>query len=335
MNNPQNWRELLNQIISDPQEKQRIVDRLKINPVTLVRWASSKSNPREDKLHSLLDIVHPHYRKQFVELLAEEFPSVLHTSSPLVDTPSEIPSTFYAHVLNAHTTSPTFLHESAISTLIVQQILAYLDHYAQGMLVAIVSCVPPSPGHKVRSMRMTMARNNRAFDEQQRAEQRTIFVGIESQVGHTISVGHTTVLRTFEEKERLFPSQSASGGSIAIYPLLLADSTAGCLYVTTSGENFFSADHLSLLQDYANLLVLAFDPDTFYNLADIELGVMPPYNNQLPLLGTFQQRVNKKIVDALREQKPLARPNAEKKVWQELEEELLQLALHTNRHNNT
>ncbi len=32
------WHELLGRIISDPQEKQRVVNELGINPITLNRW---------------------------------------------------------------------------------------------------------------------------------------------------------------------------------------------------------------------------------------------------------------------------------------------------------
>src|SRR5579883_2024761 len=57
----QSWRELLGKIIADPQERQRLADTLNINPITLTRWATHKSNPRPDNLRPLIEVL-PQYR---------------------------------------------------------------------------------------------------------------------------------------------------------------------------------------------------------------------------------------------------------------------------------
>ena len=68
------WRILLGQIISDPQEQQRLAQAVGVLPVTLIRWATSTSRPRQESLHLLIKAL-PHYRQQLVASLQEEFPS--------------------------------------------------------------------------------------------------------------------------------------------------------------------------------------------------------------------------------------------------------------------
>ncbi len=120
MKEPETWRELLGQVTSDHQEKQRIADVVGVNPITLMRWATNKSNPRLDNLRPLLSAL-PRYRQQLARLIAVEYPHVLNAPPAVTEIAPEIPSAFYARVLNAHTTSPSLLRGSAVSILILQQ----------------------------------------------------------------------------------------------------------------------------------------------------------------------------------------------------------------------
>lgn len=74
-----------------------------------------------------------------------------------------------------------------------------------------------------------------------------------------------------------------------------------------------------LLHYYSNLLTLAFATSDFYDLKEIHLRKMPPLSLQEPLLAYFSRRVS-----AVMEERDLTRPEAERIVRQEIEEELIQ-----------
>jgi transcriptional regulator with XRE-family HTH domain len=67
------WRILLDKVISDPQERQRIAQTLGVRSATLTRWTTNKSNPRQDNLLALLDAL-PDYRQQLSDSMKKEFP---------------------------------------------------------------------------------------------------------------------------------------------------------------------------------------------------------------------------------------------------------------------
>jgi hypothetical protein len=75
MNERAAWRILLGQIISDPQEQQRLAQAVGVQAMTLLRWASGTSSPRQEKSLHLLIKALPHYRQQLLASLQEEFPS--------------------------------------------------------------------------------------------------------------------------------------------------------------------------------------------------------------------------------------------------------------------
>ena len=324
MQEVRSWRELLGRIMSDSQEKQRIAEALNVNPITLVRWAENKSNPREDKLRPLLDAL-PQYRKQLGALITEEYPHVVIDGPPTEIDLREIPASFYAQALRTYTTSLPILRSSAVCTLILQQILEHLDPHLLGMIAGIIQCVPPAPGQKVRSLRSTLGRGTASW--QNYTGTYTVFLGAESQSGSAVSTGHPIVVQSHEEKVRLYPTHHFRlEESSAAYPILLSNRIAGCLCVSSTQPDYFSPDHLNLIQGYVDLVALTFNDDEFFDLGSIELGVMPPRDLQRPRIAHFQQRVIQRMIQLLPGGRFLRRPEAELLVWQDLEEELLQIA---------
>ncbi len=79
------------------------------------------------------------------------------------------------------------------------------------------------------------------------------------------------------------------------------------------------------LERYAHLLALAFEPEEFFAIEDIELRLMPPYEVQLPLLRTFGPRLSQKFSEIAYARSPITPAKAEEMIWQEIEEELVQL----------
>ena len=63
------WRKLLENIIADAQERQRIANKLGVNPATLMRWARGETNPRQENLQRLLKAL-PEQQETLARLLS-------------------------------------------------------------------------------------------------------------------------------------------------------------------------------------------------------------------------------------------------------------------------
>jgi len=326
MEEKQTWRDLLGKIISEPQERQKIADMAGINPVTLTRWAGGRSNPREDNLHPLLDAL-PQYRQELSELIVKEFPqffSQVRENNEVLT--GMIPSPFYARVLQAYTNSPPILRTSAVETLILQQLENQLDPHGQGIIIGIAQCVPPNPGHKIRSLRITAHRST--ITTAALMEHQTALLGAESQAGYTLNTGHPCIMQNEADLIRMFPSHHSSLEKSAVaYPIVISNRAAGTLYIASTQPEYFSQHYQDLIECYIDLMVLSFEKEDFYDLNEIELGMMPSLPLQKELLSNFQKRVKQKMLLALQEKRSLTRLQAENVVWKELEAELLQLAL--------
>jgi len=315
--NSQQWRDLLGKIIKEPHERQRIANELSVRPITLTRWVSGESKPRPHNLRLLVNAL-PEYRQAFLELIPKELGYDLGQEVEDINVSYEIPSIFYARVLNAHCTLPKVLHFNSICDVILQQALKQLDPNRVGMEVTVVQCMPPSHDSKVRSLRESMGRGTPPWNRE--LEQRTMFLGIQSLAGYVVASGHARAIESRVEGEKFFPVEWVEWEESAMaYPIMRSDRVAGCFLVSCTQPNYFiSSSRQTLIQNYAELLSVAFEPDAFYNLGDIELGKTPAYKDQHPYLAKFRSRVADMMVRF-----HLDIIQAERKVWQQIEEELL------------
>lgn len=322
MEESQTWRELLGQVISEPLERQRIADALGIHPVTLTRWATNRSNPRPENLEALLNAL-PKCRQRLAELLKTEYPDL---SNSLVQERirDEIPSTFYSRVLNAYTSIPPILRDSTISALILQQMLGHIDPGQAGMAIFVAQCVPPLPMHKVRSLRRTAGRGTLPWESHM--DSQTQFFGAESPLGQALIQGRTMAVSDYATAFALCPHQSpAATLSALIFPILQSSRCIGCLCIVSTQPIHYLQTHHELISYYVDLIVLSFEQQDLYELSDIDLGLMPSYTLQQPYLAYFSQRVTQGMLQSVRNNQPLTRPQAEQKVWQQFEEEFLNL----------
>lgn len=317
----QNWRELLGKIIKEPHEKQRVAHELGVSAVTLTRWISGESTPRPHNLSLLLKAL-PAHRKSLLELLPEEFTQSLVGTTESEDAAQEIPSVFYARVLNAHCNLPHVLHFSSVCDVILQQMLKQLDPHRVGMEATVVQCMPPSRNNKIRSLREGLGRGTPPWSRE--LEQKTLFLGAESLAGYVVSSGRHLAIPNRQRGQNLFPAQWVEWEVSAMaYPIMMSDQIAGCLLVSSTQPDYFlSQARQKLVQHYTELLLVAFGPADFYNLQSIELGRMPSYEVQRPYLAKFRQRVANVMV-----QKRIDVVQAELLVWQQIEEELLRYQL--------
>ena len=115
-------------------------------------------------------------------------------------------------------------------------------------------------------------------------------------------------------------------GAHEVISRLFAGRIAGCLLVSSTQNNYFlPQSRLALIENYANLLALAFEPEEFYEPCQIELNVMPNQEIQKKHFANFRQRVANTMMEGAINKRPVNNLEAERLVWQQLEEELLRL----------
>lgn len=326
MQEPRTWRELLSQNITSPRERQRIAGELNVRPITLARWVSGNSTPRQDNIQRLLEVF-PEQREQLQALLQQEFGDFhsLMGESEMVDE-STIPVAFYIRVLRTLATLPRSVRFSSLCDMILQQALKQLDPQRVGMAVTVAVCMPPRPGGKVRTLRETVGRGTRPWENM--LEQQGVLLGAESLAGYAITTGHVAVNQNLRDRSTLAAGYRGKFEESALAaPIMITSDVAGSLLFSSKLTDYFTAERRELAQSYAELLALAFDQANFYDVSEIELRAVPPEVEQPPYLNTFRQRLMRIMVEGQKNYLPITLAQAELLAWQEIEDELLQYYL--------
>ncbi len=329
---PRTWRQFLVEIIANPKEKQRIAKELDVGTRTLERW-SHGSVPRSSRIMRQLVDTLPQHREQLTELIRRD--SKFSNFSPvpvLIDeTPRELAASFYARILETNANIAANLRFQGISTLILQQSLQLLDPDRVGVQISVMQCIPPASDQKVRSLRERVRMTTRSREEA--PEERLLYLGAGSLAGYVVAKCQFAIIQDVENQEQSFLSmrqpEPGQQGSIAAYPIQRSGRVAGCFHAACPQTNFFSRARQELLKSYAYLLVLAFDAEEFYPTQDIALGVMPEPAVQSSYISNFRERVADTITEALRGGQALSLLGAEQIVQQQIETELLNLAVRT------
>jgi hypothetical protein len=317
------WRNLLGEIIEKPAERQRIAATLGINPITLTRWVAGVSNPRPHKIQQLLNAL-PEHRKQLSRLIAQDFTGFFIDASEEIcnnASPSAISSSFYSQIFTIYTQTPYTPRNSIILDLIIKQIISQLDpNNSSGIQVIVTQFVAPDEKDQpVQSLRIIAEQVTPP-----RTDFPTMFLGAESQIGLAILSNHRITVEDFSQEQQtlLFPEKTIERSSVAC-PILSAKGIAGGIAISSIQAHYFTPSKLSLLQNYADLLTLAFDPNDFYSSAKIALGVMPTYEQQKLHLRSFEARVREILVLGAQNRQFITRDTAEAIAWKKLEQELL------------
>ena len=316
---PGDWHELLGMIISNVQERQRIAQELGVRAITLSRWVRGESEPRPQNLRHLLSVLQPDHRDLLLEMLGEE---IKESRDVTDDTSREIPSEFYSRVLSARATTNETLRYWSISSLILQQALGQLDPDRLGLAITVVRCMRSTGEKKVRSLRESVGKGTAPWTGD--LEQRGMFLGAESLAGYVVTTCRPAQLQNIQKDGLTLPAHQVEYEvSAAAHPILYTGRIAGCVLISSTQPDYFvSSARNTLIGYYANLLALAIEPEEFYDPQDIELMIMPPHTLQKEYFANFRQRVTQ----ALR-QKSMNNLQAEQYVWEQLEEELLQVQL--------
>jgi hypothetical protein len=322
------WRELLGTIISDPKERQRLIDALGVTSITLTRWVSGESDPRPQNLRHLLSVL-PQHREHFIELLKKER-GLGDFVNPVPEevSPGEIPAEFYARVFVARSTMIDTLRFWSTCNLILQQALGQLDPDRRGMSIWVVKCMQPSGSYnKVRSLREVVGQGTYPWSGN--LEQQAMFLGAESLAGNVVTLCRPGIIENLDEEHNLMPAARVDfEKSAAIYPILYAGRIAGVLLISSTQYNHFLLQtRTALAQSYADLIALSFEAEDFYAPEDIALCVMPTHNEQKQYFAKFRQLIANTMIVAASRNRPVNNIEADQIVWQRLEEELLQLPI--------
>jgi hypothetical protein len=323
MANPTSWRDLLQSIIKDPGEKERIATELRLNPVTLTRWSTGLSQPRPQHLQRLLRVVPSTYRHPFVALVQQEDPSF--RDEAVADSPTYLDPDFLRGVWKMRAETQPVLLFWTLCKHVLQHALRQLDPQQAGMSISVVQCMPPAHDGRINSLREVFGRGTPPWPAE--LEREVMFLGAESLAGYVVSRMHPEAVDDLRAASAYLPHYKVGHEvSAAAVPLLYANRVAGCLLVSSTLPNYFALPvRFQLVQDYASLIVEAFAPEQFYSHEQIHLQLMPSFEVQQGLLVTLQDRIKVLMLAAQSEstRPPLTHSQAELLAWRQLEEELL------------
>lgn len=327
MSEQYSWRDLLKVIINDTHEKQRIAAELGLNPITLVRWTTQETDPRPQNLRRLLDAI-PQHRDQMLELIRDEEGFEEFSIAGLDDSSKDIPAFFCTSIFAARATTNDSMRYRTTCTMVLQQALGQLDPDRTGMSITVVRCMPSRDKHtKIRSLRESLGQGMPPW--QADLEQQAMFLGAESLAGYVVASSRPFVTQNVDNDQTFVPlARSKYERSSAIYPILYAGRVSGCLIVSSAQYNYFlSQARLNLIKNYSDLIAVAFEPEEFYSPEEIELWIMPEQETQKQHFANFRQRVATVMREAARNKDALNTIEAEKIVWRQLEDELIEARL--------
>lgn len=318
------WQELLKQIIRDPQERQHIARVVGVQQITIKRWLNKKSQPRDENVRLLVKAISGDYYQEFTRLLALDYPHLFQSDTIAVHIAPEPPLEFYTYILSAYANMSPSLYPQALYDMLLQQMIKHLDPDRRGLLISVMLCVPPLHGTKVHSLREVRSIATPPWDQNQ--EQTSFFLGAESLAGAVVTSCRQIAVQSREEEYSLVPVHWLEHEeSVVASPLMCRTKIAGCVVASSILPRTFTRTRLTLLEHYTHLLSLACDSADFFDARDIELGLMPTYTVQARYIRNFGKRVSQALMTASGQSR-MKLQEVQERVWQEIEEELLQLA---------
>lgn len=289
--------------------------------MTLSRWASGESNPQRPHLIHLVQVLHPQHRQELLDALEVQYPDI--HSWLREDSSDLIPPDFFAQVLHVRTTTTESLLFWRLSELVLKQALTQLDPNHLGMAVKLIQCMPPGPDGKIHSLRERTGKGTYPWITD--LEHDIHFLGLESMSGYAAEMRRIVKSDDLSQNTTFPAVVSEFEVSAAAHPIRLEGHIAGCLLVSSTQAAYFSQQRLALLVAFSDIISLAIDNHDFYPANLIELRVMPSPERQQPIIATFRQRVTEKFQKSMFRHESINNYEAERQVWQEIEQELLSL----------
>ncbi len=315
------WQSVLQRIVRQPGERQRLIHALGINPMTFNRWLKAEYQPNRNHLAALLQHVPPQYRQELLEAIKSEHPNF--DGWVQEENRDQVSTDFYIEILDIRATMIEAKRNREIQDKILKQVLVQLDPHRLGMAVTLVQCMPPQADGKIHSLRERIGSGSPPWIAD--LENLSIFLAMESLAGYVVQNQRSASIDDLSQ-ERLLPAYQAEHEiSAAAAPLLYEGNIAGCLLVSSTEIGHFTQPRMELLNSFSNLLSLGLEPSEYYPHSMIQLGVVRYQNaeEQRALLRNFRLRVQQKIRESSQEHIYLTYPEAEKAVWAEFEQQVL------------
>ena len=317
----QAWRGVLQRIIGVPSERHRLATAMAVTPMTLSRWANDSSTPGKTQLIHLVQSVRAEHRTELIEALGQNYNDIYHWLHDEI--PAQIPTDFFSQVLNTRATIIDSLRFWQMSEMVLKQALAQLDTNGLGMSITLVQCMPPSGEGKIRSLRERMGQGTPPWPAD--LQHLSAFLGMESLAGYVVQSRRPASIEDLN-KDHLLPAyQTEYEVSAAAHPIWLEGRIAGCLLASSTQAGYFSQQRMSLLGTFTDIISLAFNKEDFYSPDLVDLRMMPHAPQQRPYLASFRQKVTQAIIKAGQNHRHIDNFEAERIVWQELEELFLSL----------
>jgi len=314
------WRDVLEVILRDPQEKQRVTHDLNVSSFTLQRWVRGEANPQMQQLHQLLQAL-PQHQNVLLPLIVEEFEGVGYSVQEQAEEIDEIPSVFYAQVLRGSTAVPEAIRFWSLVSMIVQQALMQLDPYRNGLLLKVARFLPPGADGRVYCLREVVILGTPPWEGN--LSHRAILLGAESLAGQALAAGRPIVTDVQDKGSFSATSGREDEVSMLAFPITRGNCMAGAFLVSSVQEGYFTPARLSLSHRYTDLLAMAFESEDFYRPEQLSLSVMPTQWEQEDRLSTFRQRVATLLTQTAQRQQPIDVAQAELQIWQQFAGEFL------------
>ncbi len=332
MNEELTWRRYLHEIVrrKSAAEKKQLYMAVQVTRAAFQRWRSGENTPDAAHISLLLQALPGEERERLQSLMLDD-PKVrpllpLEMILPSEDlAPDKIPQRVYEEVLRIARDTPDrfWLLCSTILFRAISQIETYPKQ--TGVEICVARCMPPRPDGKIRSLRVYAGQGTPPWRRDLHIKDG--FLGAESLAGYAVIHRHGMMVPDRNATGMVAPVWREHENSCAAYPILREGCIAGALIVSCCAPDFFTREKLTLIENYADLIRLAFYDHEFYPASSIDLGLMPPWQIQRQFFCSFRQRVNEAYKHSLREERPLQElAQVEARVRESLEGELLQLA---------
>lgn len=329
---PATWQELLEEIVQqmDNQQKHDLYERVGVNRVTVRRWCRSNNKPDARHATKLLDNVPYEYRDRLLALMREDprtrklFPASAIDAAPRTLGPDQIPQRVYEIAHKAARDTPDRFWVLCETILMEMKDQLETRPIQTGLKVVVARCMPPREDGFIHSLRTHVALGSGPWRADLHFEER--FLGIESLAGYAAMQRHGVMVPDLEDTTIVLPtSVSENERSSVAWPIMREGHIAGVLLVVSVQSNYFTSKMLSLIDNYADLIRMAFYDHEFYPFSSVNLSLMPSLCMQRSSFASFRHRVNEEHRKALKEGQSLSvLTHVEPRVRQMIEGELLQ-----------
>lgn len=328
----QTWNQYLDEVIRQmtAAQKQQIYETVQVSRTSFQRWRSGDNLPDATRIQPLLAALPAEARERLVALMVKDarlraiLPNEL--VNPRIPSLADgIASSFYADILRIQREAADPFWQ--VSNAVVQHAITELAPGPQrvGLNIVVARCMPAHADGKVRSLRTLLVMGTPPWRIDLHREDG--FFGAESLPGRAIYERRSVMVPDLTDPLSPAPPQAHERSAAAV-PIMRQGTIAGALLVVSQQSDFFTPERLTRVEQYADLVRLAFREGDFVPSSHIMLAIMPSWKAQQPLLATVRERTTSAYQQTLAQGGAWQDLNeVEQRAWKEIELELMYLAI--------